>query len=132
MLAQLVPLDNIDLHWDKVAPILSHDRALNNWVTIDSLYTRLKANGADLWILEDYTAALIGATYMRTDGTKTYVVEIMAAQNAKEDWSYTIQSIESQAKEWGCTSIQVRGRKGWKRVLPEYATIQITLERQLC
>lgn len=132
MIAQLVPLDNIDTHWDSIAPLLSHPRVLNNWTTLEDIYKRLKANGADLWILEDYSAALVGATYSRKDGTKTYIVELMAAQGADEDWAETIKPIEAQAKQWGCSVIQVRGRKGWKRVLPKYATTQITLERQLC
>lgn len=125
--------EDIEQSWDKVEALLSNTRMLNNWVTAEQLKTRLINNGGDLWVNEDFTGAAIGATYTRTDKTKTYVVEFMASEvSSKEGWSKTIEAIEQQAADWGCTNIQVKGRKGWARTLPDYKITQITLERQLC
>lgn len=118
--------------WDKVAHLFANDRVLNDWLTVESIKARLDRNGADLWITTTLGSALVGATYSRTDGTKTYVVELMASKDdAKEGWREVIKPIEAQAKEWGCTSIQIRGRKGWQRLFSDYKLRQVTLERTL-
>ena len=127
-----VDINNLDLLWDDVSKVIDNQRMLNNWDTLDSIYTRLKSNGADLWITKSLGSALIGATYRRADGTNTYIVEMMASkEGSNEGWDETIKPIEKQAKEWGCKTIQVKGRKGWQKVLKEYTPIQTTLERSL-
>lgn len=118
--------------WPKVSNVLNSDRMLNNWTSIEAQYNRLVNNKADLWVTDTLDSALIGATYTRQDGTKTYVVDFMASlEGSPEGWDNTIKPIEAQAKQWGCSSIQVKGRTGWQRVLKDYQTVQITLERKL-
>jgi len=124
--------EELDEYWDKVAHLFANDRVLNNWVTIESIKARLDRNGADLWVTSTLNSALIGATYRRADGNKTYVVEMMASnEGAKEGWLEAIKLIEAQAKEWDCTSIQIRGRKGWQRLFKDYKIRQVTLEHDL-
>lgn len=124
--------EELDLYWDKVAHLFANDRVLSNWVTVESIKARLDANRADLWITESLGSALIGATYSRVDKTKTYLVEMMASEEgAEEGWAEVIKPIEQQAKEWGCTTIQIRGRKGWQRLFKDYKLRQITLEQTL-
>ena len=65
--------------WPKVSNVLNSDRMLNNWTSIEEQYNRLVNNGADLWVTDTFNSALIGATYARQDGSKSYVVELMAS-----------------------------------------------------
>jgi hypothetical protein len=125
--------EDIDEVWEFIEPLTSNNKMLNNWVTSNYLYNLLVNNKADLWVNMDLTAFCIGATYSRIDNTKTYIVEYMTSDvSSSEGWNNTIKPIEEQAKEWGCSTIEVKGRKGWHRVLPEYKLKQITLEKQLC
>lgn len=125
--------EDIEHIWDILLPLVSNERMLNNWVSSETLKTQLISNKADLWVNYELTSFAIGATYSRTDGSKTYIVNYMASSNgSKEGWDETIKTIEEQAKDWGCTTIQVKGRRGWQRALPDYKLVQITLEKELC
>lgn len=124
--------EELEQHWDKVAHLFAKDKVLNNWTSVEAIKARLTANRADLWITTTHDSALVGATYKRVDGTKTYLVEYMASEeDAKEGWVEVIKPIENQAKEWGCTTIQIRGRKGWQRLFKDYKLRQVTLEHTL-
>lgn len=124
--------EELNDYWDKVAHLFANDKVLSNWITVEAIKARLDRNGADLWVTSTLDSALIGATYRRADGNKTYVVEMMASnEGAKEGWREVIRPIETQAKEWGCISIQIRGRKGWQRLFKDYKIRQVTLEHDL-
>lgn len=126
----LIRPEDIDEVWDFVEPLVSNPKVTNNWVSVESIYNDLKAHKADLWVNMNLTGVCIGSTYFRLDSSKTYIVHYMASTES-EDWAEVIQPIEQQARDWGCTAIQVKGRVGWKKALPEYKLEQITLERTL-
>jgi hypothetical protein len=127
----LTPKKYISSVWETVGDIIAHPRVLNNWTDKDDLYKRLKEDKADLWVSSTLKSALIASLFVRKDGSKTYVVDYMASLDEDEDWTQAIEAIEDHARLIGCSSIQVRGRKGWKRVLKDYKEIQTTLERKL-
>lgn len=124
--------EELEQHWDKVAHLFAKDRVLSNWTTVEAIKARLENNRADLWITTTHDSALVGATYKRVDGTKTYLVELMASEEgATEGWIEVIKPIEDQAREWGCEAIQIRGRKGWQRLFSNYKLRQVILEHEL-
>lgn len=48
-----------------------------------------------------------------------------------ERWIGLLDQIEAYAKAEGCRCTRIVGRKGWSRVLKNYRTTRIVLERQL-
>jgi len=42
-----------------------------------------------------------------------------------------IHDIENYAREMGCKSVRIMGRKGWAKVLTDYRTTKIVLEKEL-
>ena len=127
----LTPKKYISTIWDTVGDIIAHPRVLNNWTDKDDLYRLLKEDKADLWVSSTLKSALIASLFVRKDDSKVYVVQYMASLDEDEDWTQAIEAIEDHARLIGCVSIQVKGRKGWKRVLKDYNEIQVTLERKL-
>ena len=47
------------------------------------------------------------------------------------DWICLIHKIEKYARAEGCDCVRIFGRRGWARVLDDYQTKKIVLERQL-
>lgn len=127
----LVPKQQLNSVWERVGDVIAHERVLNNWNTKESLYARLVNDQSDLWVSSTLKSALIGGIFTRLNGDKTYVVDFMSSIEGCQDWTQAIEAIEANAKDQGCSSIQIRGRKGWQKLFKEYNTIQVTLERKL-
>lgn len=127
----LTPKKYLEYTWNKVNHIIAHDRVLNNWTDKEDLYSLLKNDKADLWVSSTFKSALIASLYVRKDNSKTYVVNYMASLEDDEDWTQAIEAIEEHAKVIGCSSIQIKGRRGWKKIFKDYKEVQITLERKL-
>jgi hypothetical protein len=53
------------------------------------------------------------------------------AGHEKKRWLPYIKSIEDFAKEEGCSSVQIWGRRGWGREFPDYKLVQVKLEKAL-
>jgi len=133
MKAILVSPDRYNEVWEKVEPVLDNPKVLNGWETVENLKQGLFNFKADLWIFEDYTAALLASIHTKVNGDRVYVVNHMASPEGSDiTWEIVIQDIEKHAKKIGCVAIQVKGRKGWAKVLSTYKTKQITLEKRLC
>lgn len=48
-----------------------------------------------------------------------------------ENWIGVTAKIEEYAKSIGCQRVRIYGRKGWEKVLPEYRSRFVILERPL-
>jgi hypothetical protein len=46
-------------------------------------------------------------------------------------WKQAFAPIEHYARELGCVSMRIDGRRGWARLFDDYATEWITLEKRL-
>jgi hypothetical protein len=49
----------------------------------------------------------------------------------REKWQPLLACIEKYAKDEGCRSLRIYGRKGWQRVLTTYRVEHIVLEKTL-
>ena len=48
-----------------------------------------------------------------------------------KDWRSLISALERFARDEGCVSVRINGRRGWARVLPDYRLHSIVLEKEL-
>ena len=48
-----------------------------------------------------------------------------------DDWIALIADVETWAAQQGCSSVRISGRKGWERVLPDYAHAGVILVKRL-
>jgi hypothetical protein len=133
MLAVRIPSKDTDTVWSQVKPILDNKRVLNNWTNTDEIYYRLTNAKADLWVYgEPVVASLVASIGTKQDSSRVYRVELMACPDGADiSWKDMIETIEAHAKAIGCSSITVKGRKGWQRALPSYSLAQVTLEKTL-
>jgi hypothetical protein len=85
-----------------------------------------------LWIAADEEGIWAGVvTGLHIENGQKFCVIWACGGREKDRWLPLISVIEKFAKDEGCASIRVYGRKGWGRALPDYNLISITLEKAL-
>lgn len=67
---------------------------------------------------------------VKTDSGLQCLIVALHGENMRE-WFGFISEIEKFAREEGCSSIRVIGRRGWARVLRDYEQIGIVIEKDL-
>jgi hypothetical protein len=88
-----------------------------------------------LWVVHDAgqrLAALVTELERWPDGRTVLVIAIMGGAGLA-DWLHLLPVIESYGVEAGATALQIRGRRGWSRVLTPagYQEMTVTLQKDL-
>ncbi len=73
----------------------------------------------------------VASTALEKANDKLACTIVACGGNGSERWLGLISSIEQYAKNEGCSSMRIIGRKGWARVLDGYKTKNIILEKAL-
>lgn len=90
----------------------------------------VESGGALLWIAAENNRIEAAAVteLRRTELSRSCVI---VACGGRGDWASLIGPIENYARAEGCDCVRLFGRKGWGRVLPDYAATKIVLEKRL-
>jgi len=132
MLIELVPVAMIDDLWPRVKDIvaLTDDAVLNS----EDVLNYLQTGQWRLWVaLEDgKIVAAMTVEFFYYPRDKVCRVVTLGGKMMK-GWltDNHQQAVENWAKGQGCSYIDVYGRKGWKKVLPEYKEDCILLRKKL-
>lgn len=86
-----------------------------------------------LWMVEKGGRVVAVAVTLFYETLRGRVCTIWAAcgDSGIEEIKTTFPEIENWAESIGCVAVEIRGRKGWKRVLEGYAETGILLEKSL-
>jgi len=82
----------------------------NHWLA------RVLYGQTDLFVNEDNTTAVIAEPQIFPTGKKVYVIVLMGSEGGC-NWDSFGCDLEARAKNLGCHSIEIFGRKGWKKIL---------------
>jgi len=58
-------------------------------------------------------------------------LNLILLAGGSDHWSTLMVQLEEIARSNGCNEIEISGRKGWQRVLPDYEFSHITLRKSL-
>jgi len=136
--AELVCVDPKRVHevWPHVAPLLRKATAKTGLSAFSDIERDILAGRALLWLAvsgEGGRAAInavASTSLQQTDQGKVCVITACAGTN-RSRWLPLISRIEAYAKEEGCRSVRIFGRKGWLRVLEGYDTKHVILDKEL-
>lgn len=84
-----------------------------------------------LWVAHD--AAPIGIVTTKVKqyhDHRTMLIHLLGGVRIK-DWIHLLPTIEESAVAFGCKDIEIQGRAGWKKLLPEYKSNRIILSKEL-
>lgn len=99
---------------------------------ITALKRDLDVGAALLWIVWD-GEALIGAVATKiTSVPRRKICNIVACGGTRvREWIKLVAEIERYARAEGCDAVRLTGRRGWKRILPEYREPWVCLQKDL-
>jgi hypothetical protein len=90
------------------------------------------AGRALLWLATDGAIIHAAAVTQLAQTEWRKVCEIVACGGRdRRLWIHLIETIEDFARAEGCAATRIVGRKGWARVLAQYHTTRIVLEKDL-
>lgn len=126
-----------DVHrvWKDVRPLL--ERVMehgNGEFSPETILEALLERHMQLWVgHEDGNIIHAGITQIINFPTGKRVCEVThLAGERMDEWAVDhCDIIESWAKEQGCHSVRIIGRKGWARVHKTYRTLYTTLSKEL-
>jgi hypothetical protein len=99
--------------------------------TEEQVERALAQDTAQLWIGEDEMVRCAVVTCL-SRVARGLVCEIWLMGGVERHrWFHLLERIEAAAREHGCISIELIGRKGWARLLPEYQQKAIVLRKAL-
>ncbi len=87
---------------------------------------------AMLWIArnDDRIHAVAVTSLAITEWRKVCEITALAGSGMK-NWFAFLPTIEDYAKKAGCSSMRLMGRKGWARILKDYKSKHVILEKEL-
>ena len=123
--------DKIEGSWNEIEPLVK--RVLNKidlYYTIEYIKESLLRAEMQLWTsLEGTQIKSICITQIQIHPKYKFLNIVMqAGQLASVEH---LHQIEQWGKSQGCTRVKLTGRRGWKRVLPDYKETLIKLEKEL-
>lgn len=107
------------------------DRAVarNPAYTLEDIRRSVASGTRQLWLREPgYGLAVVTEIVMYPAGRR---LTIFAAAGELEDgWQALLGNLEGWAREHGCKGVDIYGRKGWERLLPDYRLQQVVLSKE--
>jgi len=121
----------IEQRWYEIEPFVK--RVLDKidlYYTIDYIKSSLLSAEMQLWTsLEGTQINSICITQIKIHPKYKYLDIVMQAGQLAS--VAHLDQIEQWGKSQGCTVVKITGRRGWKKTLPDYKEISITLEKEL-
>ena len=132
MIVEIVPTLAVETIWDSVRKLITktNDDVLND----NDIKGYLLNGDYTLWVAideesKDVVAAMTTefAYYPRD---KVCRVVTLAGERMKE-WIGNLDMVEDWAKEQGCNYLDMYGRRGWIKVLPDWKEDSVLLRKKL-
>lgn len=100
-------------------------------VTLCEVEETLFANLAQLWTVRDDGLVLAAVTQLLAlkDGRQAYVWQM--GGDFERGGEVLVAAFLEWAREAGCVSAEMNGRLGWRRKLPDWQMVSVTLRKEL-
>lgn len=123
-----VTSDRIDTFWGDVAPLIEEALVyFDDRVGIEDIYKSLKTRNNQLWLIlrsgEILTAVITEITIYPKK--KVLNIAYLAGLDFRS-WHDGLEILKDFARSHGCSSIEIRGRRGWERLLKDFRVLNVT------
>ena len=101
--------------------------------SLESVIDNLMQGYSLLWLVLDEAGNVSGVVTTKIINHPNYRTALihLCAGDGIDDWIHTIHDIERWARSQQCRFIEIQGRPGWKRKLPEYDAVRTVFQKEL-
>lgn len=121
-----IPTDTVAQVWALGAPFIESGLK-GSEVSPEVLKDECEHGDAQLWFAWSDHLEAAAATRIN-DGV---CVLVSCGGKARSRWLWMLDDIEQWAKTQGCNTMRIFGRKGWGRVLKDYHTARLVLDKEI-
>ena len=134
MKATIVPAEDVPYVWGNVAPMLA--RVIEHSegeLEPDDYLESLMYGSMQLWIVTEESNIIVSMVTQFIDYPQKRILRIIAlsGENFKQVHSYFNDMLEAYAIKNQCSALELWGRKGWKKMLPEWSDTYTVFTKDL-
>ena len=132
-----VPLELVETMWPHVsAYIQAGCDAVTTSETAENLKAEMLADRLGLWVIfeTDTPLPFLGAAAVGSRETNDGLVTVIRCVGGRDGRKWIrpcLAELEEPAKAAGAVKLELEGRRGWRRVLPDYREARVVLEKVL-
>jgi hypothetical protein len=118
--------------WPHVASLIKAAMEKGRLSSFTDVEHAVRSGNALLWLAwngEKIKAAAV--TELGIANGETFCTIVACGGHDRSQWLPLIAGLEAYAKAQGCAAMRIYGRRGWRKLLPEYRTTRVLLEKQL-
>jgi hypothetical protein len=127
-----VPPDTVRKVWPRVCDLIYEAMRRGNLSGYQGVADLVLGGRGLLWLAWDGQKVHAAAVTALVATEWRKVCELIACGGKDlPRWLHLIEKIEDYARAEGCSAVRIVGRKGWQRMLTDYRTKRVILEKEI-
>ena len=106
---------------------IDFDNRVTIWDVIEQVYLN---NFQMLLVVDEKIEAVCITSIVQHPTMKVMVVNYLSGENMA-DWKHLLPIFDQWAREIGCEEIEIQGRKGWLKTLPDFNLKSVIMVKKL-
>lgn len=134
MKTHLISAEDVPYIWDDVGPMLHRIQEHSEGeLETDDFLDQLMMGGMQLWIATEDKEIVMSAVTQIIQYPQKKILRViaLAGENFKEVHDNCINMVEAFAIKNQCSALELWGRKGWKKMLPDWNSNYIVFTKDL-
>ena len=134
MKAHIVNPEDVPYLWEDVAPMLARVRQHSEGeLETDDFLDNLMEGNMQLWVVTEGESIIVSMVTLMADYPQKKILRIvaLAGKDFKEVNKNFISMLEAYAIKNECSALELWGRKGWKKMLPDWKDSYIVYTKDL-
>ncbi|HLB80612.1 MAG TPA: hypothetical protein VJJ77_08910 [Dongiaceae bacterium] len=133
-----VPRWALDRYWPPAEAAIARAVARSDGrYAVADVLAALRAGDMQLWVslaeIDDGASAVEAAciTEIVSYPREKRCGIVFCAGKERKNWLHQLAGIETWAKALGCTAMELQGRPGWERILPDWRKTHVILRKRI-
>lgn len=128
-----VPPHDVPKLWPGCVTMIDAGFAASDMLMPDDILEQLTKGTRLLWLAVDKDHRILSAMMTQLFPMRSGMLCKMMECGGERlrEWKHLRTQIEEYAKREGCDRVLVEGRPGWSRILDDYKTVSVTLEKRI-
>jgi len=131
---QLICVDPAQVHefWPHVASLIKAAMEKGRLSSFTDVEHAVRNGRALLWLAwNGETVKAAAVTELGNANGETFCTIVACGGHDRAQWLPLIARLEAYGRAQGCAAMRIYGRRGWRKLLPEYRTTRVLLEKTL-
>jgi len=131
---RLICVDPAQVHefWPHVASLIRAAMEKGRLSSFTDVEHAVRNGNALLWLAwNGETVKAAAVTELTQANGETFCTIVACGGHDRAQWLPLLAELEAYGKAQGCAAMRIYGRRGWRKLLPEYRTTRVLLEREL-